>query len=115
VNQDGRRHNVCSTRRPGANSGRIPRSGRQVMEPNQVHLVAPPVLRDPQQIRHAVESRLARKIVCHILERNQLDSNRRRRDRQPSGNGHRPSPAGASRCGWCIGFCRAGFPPEGVW
>src|SRR5688572_8951892 len=53
---------------------RVPRARRQVMEPNQVHLVAGAVSCDSQQIIHALESRFTRQIVRDVG-----DGNRRNR------------------------------------
>src|SRR5947199_9624652 len=53
---------------------RIPRAGRQIMEPNQVHLVAAAVSCDSQQIIHALESRFTGQIVGDVG-----DGNRRNR------------------------------------
>src|SRR2546425_8740744 len=40
----------------------VPRAGRQVVEPNQVHVATGAVLRGPQQLLDTVETRLARQI-----------------------------------------------------
>src|SRR6267378_707566 len=49
---------------------RVPRPRSQVMEPNQVHVVAAAVSCDSQQIIHALESRFTGQIVRHVGEGN---------------------------------------------
>src|SRR5262245_29013025 len=54
----------------------VPRARRQVVEPDQVHLVAAAVPRDLQQILHACEPRLTGEIVRYVFNayrRNRID------------------------------------------
>ena len=54
--------------------GRVPPARGQVVEPNQIHVIAAAVSCDPQQIIHALESRFTGQVVCDIG-----DVNRRNR------------------------------------
>src|SRR5205807_9858499 len=51
----------------------VPRARRQVVEPNQIDVVAPAVPRDPEQIVHAVEPRLAGQFIADVLDSNRRD------------------------------------------
>src|SRR5947209_8598678 len=51
----------------------VPCPRRQVVEPNQIDVVAPAVPRDPEQIVDAVESRFAGQIIGDVRDSNRRD------------------------------------------
>src|SRR5262245_38159002 len=54
-------------------SRRVPGTGRQVVESNQVDVVAATMPGDAQQVVHAVEARLASQTVGNVGERDRLN------------------------------------------
>src|SRR5262245_7654309 len=51
----------------------VPGARRQVVEPDQIHVIATAVFCDTQQVLHALEARFTGQIVSHVIEVNRRD------------------------------------------